>query len=117
MPQYIVKPNRGDEDFYVYWDTVTDSPWGWGTRAELEEDFHLRDMTPERFTRADTTGTSSRDGFFGWDYDEFTVMNMGDEPFVVERRNLVAWLTSIVGDGDSHTTWDVSLTKEAVFGD
>lgn len=110
MPQYIVKPDR-DVDFYVYWDTVTDAPWFWGTRAELEQETEERyAMKPERFERADEDGTSSIDGFFGWDDDEFMVHNMGKEPFGVERKNLAAWLASIKGDGGPGTTWDESLT-------
>jgi hypothetical protein len=57
MPQYIVKPER-DRDFYIYWSTVTDSPWQWGTRAVMEAEDDDGSFKPERFARADQTAAS-----------------------------------------------------------
>lgn len=108
MPQYIVKPDR-ETDFYVYWDTVTDGPWAWGTRADLEQEHYP--LHAERFDRADATGTSSVDGFFDYADDQFIVHNLGPEPFLVSRVHLTAWLASLTGDGGPATTWDASLTK------
>lgn len=56
---YIIKPDS-DEDFYVLWSDIVESPTAFGPRAYLEQ---LRqyghDPAPERFDRADQLGSSA----------------------------------------------------------
>lgn len=89
MPRYIVKTNK-DEDFYVVWSEIVDSPLYWGTRDQLVAQYDLAD--PERFERADKAGTSSfNPAFGGWDDSGFIYEQIGWLP----RHNLKAlclWL-------------------------
>jgi hypothetical protein len=87
MPTFIVKPDR-DEDFYVAWSTVVDSPTAFGSRANITRIGHAH-ATPERLARADEYGTSMCDPdlprdrqWFGWRDDEFIVM----EVEIADRR-------------------------------
>lgn len=113
MPSYIVKPER-DVDFYFEWSTIVDCPDAWGTRAELEASHHVP-TSPERFERADTTGTSSLDGFFDWDDTEFVVREIGPETFVVDRANMRAFCLSL--DPYDMSVFDVSLTRPKIWED
>jgi hypothetical protein len=109
VPSYIVKP-KPDEDFYIYWSTVVDSPTRWGTRKELKHDLagdSLIAGNDQRFERADETGTSSIDGFEGWDDTEFVVREIGPQPFVLRREDFRAFCES----WDGHKTYDASLTR------
>ena len=64
MPSYIVKPEKG-VDCYVWWSDIVEAPHAVGTRAEVEacirdwSDRPEKEAAPERFTRADRTGTSA----------------------------------------------------------
>jgi hypothetical protein len=105
MPTFIVKANRED-DFYVLWSTVVDSPTGWGTKAEVKALLAFRgvDASEERFNRADVTGTSMndpligiKDQWFGWEDKEFLLMEW-DIPnrkkggvYLLPRENLKAF--------------------------
>lgn len=88
----ILKPDP-DQDFYVVWLNGVDGPGAWGTRARVVDVltrpgsvFGERDADPERFERADATGTSEVGGCF--------------EGMVVEgqawmpRAKMVAWCRS-----------------------
>lgn len=70
MGHTIIKPTR-DEDFYVVYSSVVDAPIRWGTRAELESTYEH--AAPDRFGRADEHGSSSREGWDGWDEQAITV--------------------------------------------
>lgn len=69
MPRTIIKL-APDEDWYVVWSTIVDAPTYWGTRAELEARPGAHAL-PERFDRADATGTSAQWGItpepYSWD--------------------------------------------------
>ncbi|WP_032384664.1 hypothetical protein [Rhodococcoides fascians] len=78
MPHYIVKIDR-DQDLYVDWSTITDCPAAIGTRAELTAELGPELSKDARWDRADLNGTSSVDGFYGWD----------DGEFIAEQRGLV----------------------------
>lgn len=101
MPSFIVKP-KADEDFYVVWSTVVDAPTAWGDRSELERDLGSVESSPERFDRADATGTSMNDPeirngrqWFGWHDKEFMLMewdipNRQKGVYQVPRENVRA---------------------------
>jgi hypothetical protein len=86
MPAYIVKDNPG-EDFYVMWSDITESPYGWGTRAEMES-YDWSDpkaVESERFERADRTGCSAMwpsldDPIYGWTDSGFIYQQQGHLP-------------------------------------
>lgn len=89
MPSYIVKVNK-DEDFYVQWSEITDSPYCWGPRTEVEQamkDFGY-DISPDRFDRADATGTSALPGFYNWEDSGFVFEQKG----YLKRGDLKAFL-------------------------
>ena len=112
MPSYIVKPSP-DEEFYFEWSTIVDCPTYWGTRQDLEQSGFVT-ADADRFERADRTGTSSFDGFEGWEQDEFWVREIGPEPFTVKRSNMRAFCESL----DPHDTskFDASLTIPWIDG-
>lgn len=80
MPSYIVKVNR-NEDRYVLWSTVTDSPHFWGTEEELMAHMEylgqVGDGINDRFLRADVFGTSSYGGDYSWDDSGFIFEQKG----------------------------------------
>ncbi|MDR1264361.1 MAG: hypothetical protein LBK42_02040 [Propionibacteriaceae bacterium] len=85
MPSFIIKQEPSDEDFYVVWSTVTDSPHYWGTRAELTAKLaHKPDaVKSDRFARADQTGTSVESGtppYLSWDGQDFFIVNNAPFP-------------------------------------
>lgn len=96
MPKYLVKTNR-DEDFYVYWSEITDSPYFWGTRDEVSVYDEIND---ERIERADKTGTSAFDSRFGgWNDEGWVYEQIGWLP----RQNLKSlclWLDEHGEDTD-----------------
>lgn len=97
MPHYIVKIDR-DTDLYVNWSTIVDAPGAIGTREGLAD--YLRFTAGEkaadaaRFDRADATGTSSIDGFYGWDEQEFIVEQRG----LVKRSDIPQLVAAMEND-------------------
>ena len=97
MPHYIVKIDR-DTDLYVNWSTIVDAPGAIGTREGLAD--YLRFTACEkaadaaRFDRADATGTSSIDGFYGWDEQEFIVEQRG----LVKRSDIPQLVAAMEND-------------------
>lgn len=81
----IIKPVP-DEDFYIRYSTVCDAPSEWGTRADM-----LRSQSAERLGRADTTGTSSHSGEYGWDEESVWVR----EGFSSEDFPAGAWAANV----------------------
>jgi hypothetical protein len=114
MPHFIIKPDP-DVDFYLDWSTIVDCPTFWGSRAELEA-FSFVETAPERFDRADATGTSAIGGFFGgFDDNEFLVREIGPEPFIVKRSDMKAFCESL--DPQNPNVFDKSLTTPWVEED
>lgn len=123
MGHTIIKPIR-DEDFYVVYSSVVDAPIRCGSRAELEADYeHAK---PDRFARADETGTSSLLGWDGWDTQTFTVRE-GFRPGTcppgawcaeVARADLRRFCESVDADGywdppEGLITWEYFEEKES----
>lgn len=75
MTTTVVKIDR-DVDFYVMWESITESPTMWGTRSAL-----CRPSMVEagRFGRADAHGSSSLWGWGWWD----------DDTFIYEQRGIL----------------------------
>lgn len=119
MPRYIIKP-KADEDFYVAYSTVVDSPCESGSRAEMSH------IAAERLDRADEYGTSAQWGeppVYGWDDQKITVREGIIDPTrpersfygEVKRGDLRAFCESLQEDGYFHplaglVTW---ITAEA----
>lgn len=83
MGHIIIKPSP-DRDEYVYWSTVVEAPLAYGNRAEMlkhiERDDRYGNDAPEvRMARTDRHGSSSLEGFYGWD----------DKEFIYEQRGLL----------------------------
>lgn len=76
MGKSIVKPVR-EEDFYVEWSSIVDNWTLAGTREAMIED----GVEPERLDRADSTGSSSFVGWYGWEDTTFLVHNLPDEVY------------------------------------
>lgn len=95
MPAYVVRPSR-DEEFYVLWSTITGSPYCWGSRAEMRENWqymgsHVGEWDEVRFDRADEAGSSAMwpnlgDPYLGWNDDVFIYQQRG----ILRRANLKA---------------------------
>lgn len=70
------------------WSTIVDCPVAWGTAADFA------DEEPERLERADRNGTSSYDGFYNWQDEEFYVREMGTEgkDYMLPRKHLKAFI-------------------------
>ncbi|WP_396645430.1 hypothetical protein [Microbacterium sp.] len=109
MPSYILKP-KPDEDYYVRYSTIVDSPTGGGTRAEM---LTLDDVTPERLDRADDRGTSVHYGlppFYGWHEDRIQVREGVTDPTrpspwhygSIARADLRTFCESLQDDGNFH---------------
>lgn len=82
MPSYIVKPDP-ELDLYVRWSTIVDNLTAVGTRKQFDNQYKKdllngidSEWKPERFDRADLTGTSAFHGDFGWDGGGAVVHNM-----------------------------------------
>lgn len=88
MSRIIVKPNNNNEDFYVEWSLITDSPIYWG-RAEV------LGLSADRKKRADETGTSSFHGDGNWEDAIFIVSNYGNRQWILPRENLQAFCHAI----------------------
>ena len=71
MPRYIVKLNDGTRDYYLEYSTIVDAPVTFGMSLEEFTDYYrkeygensLRFEFPERMTRVEERGTSSRIGY------------------------------------------------------
>lgn len=103
MPSFIVKPNP-DRDFYVRWSEVVDEVTACGSRAELTE--YLTkfkpywEADPERFDRADKTGTSSAaPAEYGWEHNKF-FLGQYEEYRFVRREDLEAYADAICSDNE-----------------
>ena len=113
MPSYIVKP-IADRDEYVVWSTIVDAPTHVGTRATLGLILGGTAGAPERFDRADHTGSSAAgeiEGWFGWDDDRFWLGNMhwqSPESREVRRENLAAYARA---DMSQNTAECIALTE------
>lgn len=114
MPSYIVKADP-DQDWYCLWSTIVDAPCQWGSRAEMEsQSYDPREVAPERFARADKNGTSAAwenwpedDMPFGWNDDEFLLMNATPEwpddngCWLLPRKNLRAFCEALEAEQDT----------------
>lgn len=103
MTDIIVKPNR-DEDFYVLWNLNTDSPFAWGTRADLEsmKDKHFpKHQRNARFQRADNTSTSGLGGYASsWDAEDKHYVYHGHVFIAREKiRELCRIMDGLPSDG------------------
>lgn len=89
MPSYIVKADP-NVDLYIEWSTIVDAPLSWGTAAEMR-------LAPERKERADRTGTSSHNGFEGWDDGEMIISELGHctGEYLLPRKDLLAFITEL----------------------
>lgn len=96
MPEFLIKPMRR-RDEYVLWSTVVDAPTGHGNRASIlaELDQRWRQEHPhddpkpglapaDRLDRADRSGTSARDGSYGWNDTHLIYQGRG----LLARRDL-----------------------------
>lgn len=120
MPSAIIKP-KPDEDFYVRYSTVVDSPCESGTREALI----AYGIDPARLDRADETGTSAQWGFtddtlwLGWQDVEIRVREGVVDPTepddawwgTIARTDLRAFCESLGADGNFHppagmVTWE-----------
>ena len=109
MPRFIIKPTRED-DLYVEWSTIVDAPVAWGPASIFPESA----LPTDRKERCDTNGTSSFDGFFGWDTPVIIVANMGDGDFYdLPRENLKAFLESLGDNPEDRDTQQAALDKWA----
>lgn len=90
MPTYLLRVSRDEPAEYVAWSTVVDAPVTVGmTRdeavsyltheARCAEECCQQKQIWDRLDRADCTGTSSVDGFYGYD----------DSDLIVEQRGLL----------------------------
>ncbi len=90
MPSVVIKPDRV-RDEYVIWSTVTESPHGYGSRAEVIEllrggirrnDAEDRANPEAAVARADVWGSSAFPewGFGHWDDESFIYQQSGSLP-------------------------------------
>jgi hypothetical protein len=110
MPSYVVKVTP-DQDRYVYWSTVTDSPHFWGGRAEMmdmlvhdsrEKPEYALPEAEKRLGRADATGTSAHHGDMRWDDDVLIVEQRG----ILRRGHLGAFLDTF-NQADESFDWSM----------
>jgi hypothetical protein len=105
MPSYIVKPDP-DVDLYVRWSTIVDNVTALGTRAQFDHGYKKdllngidSDWKPERFERADQTGTSAFDGDYGWNDRWIMVHNLSvredRHSGMLSRENFLKYCTLI----------------------
>lgn len=118
MPSYILKP-KPDEDFYLRYSTVVDSPCESGTRAEMLAWGH----DPARLDRADERGTSALVGeppWYGWQDETIHVREGVMDPTEpddawwgsVARADMRAFCETLGDDGNFHppagmVTWEM----------
>jgi hypothetical protein len=117
MPSYIIKPKR-NEDFYLRYSTIVDSPCESGTR----EDLIAFGIDPARLDRADEFGTSAQYGsppVGGWEEETIHVREGVMDPTepddvwwgTVARADLRAFCETLGNDGNFHppagmVTWE-----------
>lgn len=108
MPSYIIKPSE-DEDFYVTYSTVVDSPTAFGNR----EDYVVAGTEEDRLVRADEYGTSSLWGnprYLGWHEDTIMVREGIIDPTrpehwshgTLSRSDLREFCETLEDDGEFH---------------
>lgn len=81
MGSTLIKP-KPDEDFYVLYSSVVDSPTNWGTAAELLGDPSAR-VDQDRLDRTDKTGSSAKwcdPPEHGWQDETIAVREGIDDP-------------------------------------
>jgi hypothetical protein len=103
MPAHLILKPDPAEDLYVVWINAVDGPSAWGTRAEIEKELdnpvYLDDSRkspadPERFARADRTGTSSLvDGELTGKI-VYSPPRVDGSPGWIARERMAAWLHS-----------------------
>lgn len=112
MGVYIIKPDR-DVDGYVAWSSVTDGPIAWGDQKFVADYLRRWDgdeaAAPERFERADRTGTSMKDGEDDFSQRGFLVLNGGDSHGWLPRERMWAWLHAGLPDDMLEPLEDDSL--------
>lgn len=92
MARILIKlePNT---DWYVLWSTIVDGPIAFGPKADLLKADHDGDLLPERWARADATGSSSRNGWYSWTEDTMVVYSCGTG--VLKRADLLAFCQAL----------------------
>lgn len=110
---YIVKAAR-DADLYCEWSTVVDAPVLIGTRAEFLNEYDA--SVEPRLERADEHGTSARwpretDPIFGWNHDEFLIMNGPGAGGTLKRADLEAYCRYLLTDSDESTDAAAALVS------
>lgn len=115
MGTTFIKP-KANEDFYVLYSSVVDSPVGSGSRAEFEADEYWQTsgvLGAERFERADAYGTSARWGSpraYDWTDPDLMVREGVSDPTrpesssygLVKREDLRKFCESVGDDGMFH---------------
>jgi hypothetical protein len=111
MGEYVIKAAR-DEDLYLIWSTSADGASYVGTRDEIRELLWDRykgehphsdprdGYSPDdAMRRADDTGTSARDGDYGWNQTSFVVgVGAPGNGYDLPRTNLVAYARALQAD-------------------
>lgn len=104
MPTMILKPTPKSEK-YVLWSSVVDAPVGYGTREALQSGPMGYDYTDDRFERAEQTGTSLRDGAYGWNskYRSVIVSELGTKRkfYLLDLDNLEPFMDALFMDGNA----------------
>lgn len=100
---HILLKTAPDADLYVLWSSICDAPIGVGNQEEIQRVARLSGdhISPERFARADATGTSSVFGDGGWDDEglvlrEFPTVDSGSR--WLPRKNLHKFAEAIKAD-------------------
>lgn len=88
MPSYLLKI-KPESQHYVLYSTIVDSVTAYGTKEDFQRDYP-EDYPDERFERADSTGTSCKLGWYGYDDEEITLTNLHNVPgwFTIMRKDL-----------------------------
>lgn len=110
MGHTIIKP-VADEDFYVAYSSIVDSPVFWGSREEFEKGYDIKEEG--RLERADSNGTSSHIGEFEWAEKDIIVREgvSGGVPdgkvwLIVPRDRLREFCETLGKDGFFHVRKD-----------
>jgi hypothetical protein len=105
MPSYVVKA-APDSDLYCIWSTVVDCPtWLFESRADA---LMHHEINADRMDRADRTGTSSIDGFYGWQDERFHIREVtpdADHLWYLPRTKLVDFIRSGLETDDDSARW------------